>query len=504
MLAAKVIWGLIALKKFFFILAIFLIVINLNQAYATANQVFKEPIRVGLFYDKSALESYKLNSQSGFILGFKQDGDFNQIIEIDDNDIEIAGVLPGDYVPVKENLNSIQEAWEIVSQLSSKKKDGYLFYNGKWSVWIKGPEGSPGNIEKYVVVTAASLKVILPVSMERPVYFSPANEQKIISLNGRRYRGIIEILPSQDRKITAVNELEIEDYLYGVVPLEMPSNWPQEALKAQAVASRTYALYNLSKWEKLGFDICGSTQDQAYGGFDAENMVSNEAVDETKGQYILYNNKPIMALYHADSGGITEDSKDVFGFDLPYLKPVEDSFDRDSPHSIWNASFSLKDIGEKVGKIDASLGEIEGISVIEKTSSGRIKKIMIQGTSGNKILSGSEIRNVLQLKSTLFDIRGGGANLFVISGSDYEKKISIKDRAIISRRGLFNLSGQDAFLAGLTDIKNVSLVGDGYEFSGRGWGHGIGMSQWGARGMAEQGYNYKQILQHYYKNVEIK
>ncbi|MDN5302965.1 MAG: stage sporulation protein [Thermoanaerobacteraceae bacterium] len=115
------------MKRFFIILAIFLIVINLNQAYATANQVFKEPIRVGLFYDKSALESYKLNSQSGFILGFKQDGDFNQIIEIDDNDIEIAGVLPGDYVPVKENLNSIQEAWEIVSQLSSKKRTVIFF-----------------------------------------------------------------------------------------------------------------------------------------------------------------------------------------------------------------------------------------------------------------------------------------------------------------------------------------------------------------------------------------
>ncbi|HHW03448.1 MAG TPA: SpoIID/LytB domain-containing protein [Thermoanaerobacterales bacterium] len=491
------------MKKFFFIFAVFLLVVNLNTTFSKADQAFWEPIRVGLFYDKSALESYELASQNGFILGFKQDGKFSPIIEIDENNIEVSGIDPGNYIPVKENMKTIQEAREIISQLASTKKDCYFFYNGNWSVWAKGPGNSGLDTGKYILVTSSSLKIILPVSMERPAYFSPTDGQKTISLNGRRYRGLIEILPSQGRKITAVNELEMEDYLYGVLPLEMPANWPLEALKAQAVASRTYALYNLSKWEKLGFDICGNTQDQAYGGFDVENTASNEAVDETKGQYILYNDKPIMALYHADSGGITEDSKDALGSDLSYLKPVEDSFDKDSPNSVWNVSLSLEDINEKIGKIYTTLGKIVGISIVERTTSGRVKSIMIEGTSGNKILSGSEIRNILQLKSTLFDIQDKGANLYVVSGNS-EQKVSVKGRVVISARGLFNLAGRNTFLAGFNDVKNISLDGNGFEFSGRGWGHGIGMSQWGAKGMAEQGYNYKQILQHYYKNVEIK
>lgn len=492
------------MKKNFFILFTFLIFINSSPVYGNEDPAFDSPIRVGLFYDNTAMPVYKLNCQGGFVLGFKHERDFKQIVAIDDNNLEVSRINAEEFVPAKENLGSMQKARNILDNLTAQNKNGYIFYDGNWSVWIKDQESSSKDTENYIAVNTPTLKLILPVSMESPVYLSPRTGQEIISLNGRRYRGLIEILPSVNNKITAVNELEMEDYLYGVVPLEMPPNWPLEALKAQAVASRTYALYNLSKWEKFGFDISASTVDQAYEGYEAENIMTNKAVDETKEQYILYDGRPIMALYHADSGGITEDGKDVFGIDIPYLKPVEDSFGKDSPYSTWEASFSLKDISEKIGKTDASVGEIQGISVIEKTSSGRVKEIMIQGTSANKILSGSEIRNLLQLKSSLFYIQGGDASLFIISGGNDKQNISLKKRAIISRKGLFSVPDQGAFVAGESGIKQISAGGDNYEFYGRGWGHGVGMSQWGARGMAEEGYNYKQILQHYYKNVEIK
>jgi len=487
------------LKKVFIVLFVFLVVINSGPVHVDAGPALDSPIRVGLFYDNTALSTYKLNCQGGFVLGFKRGSDFEPITAIDDNNMEILKIDGQQFVSAKENVGSMQEARNILN--TAQNKDGYIFYDGNWSIWVKGSSKNTGN---YIALNTPALNIIIPVSMDSPVYLSPRNGQDIISLNGHKYRGLIEFLPSPNNKITAVNELELEDYLYGVVPLEMPANWPSEALKAQAVASRTYALYNLSKWENFGFDISASTIDQAYEGYDAENITTNKAVEETKGQRILYDGRPIMALYHADSGGITEDGKDVFGSDIPYLKPVEDPFDKDSPYATWEVSFSLKEISEKIGKTDASVGEVRDISVIEETSSGRAKKIMIQGTSKNKILSGSEIRNLLQLKSSLFYIQGGGASLFMISAGNVNQNISLKNRAMISRMGLFSVPDQVAFVAGENGTKQVSVEGGDYEFSGSGWGHGVGMSQWGARGMAEEGYNYEQILQHYYKNVEIK
>lgn len=495
------------MKKTVIILVLLLFIERFSCVYGYNDPVFDSPVRVGLFYNETAVDKLDLYCQSGFILGFKNGKQYESIVEIDDKNIEIFKSNAEDFVTLKENVGSLQEAIKIIKNMSEKNEKGYIFYDGNyWSIWIKEQSGFLNDTGNFVTISAETFQIILPLNLKNPIYFSPQRDKDVISLGRNSYRGLVEIVPSQNKKISVINEVEIEDYLYGVVPLEMPASWPLEALKAQAVASRTYALYNLSKWEKYGFDISASTVDQAYGGYNVENTACKKAVDETKGQYIIYDGKPILALYHADSGGVTEDGKDVFGYDVPYLKPVEDSFDADSPYETWQVCFSIKDISKKISSTDASIGEIEDIAILEKTSSGRVKKIMISGTAGNRIFTGSEIRNILQLKSSLFTVQGGGSNIFAVSYGDEINKISIKDCFVISSIGVSITRTQNAFIKGLNGVKEISPTNEDYSFYfyGHGCGHGLGMSQWGARGMAEQGYNYIQILQHYYKDIDIK
>ena len=236
------------------------------------------------------------------------------------------------------------------------------------------------------------------------------------------------MIPNQAGNIRVVNELSLEEYLYGVVPKEVTPVWHEEVLKAQAVAARTYVISNLSKWQKYGFDIGANSGDQVYGGFDAEHVRTNQAVDETRGQVILCNGEPIVAFYHSDSGGLTEDCKNVFGSDLPYLQSVADIFDSGSPHSNWEVTFSRDDINKRVQLVTQDIGEILEISIIERTPAGRVKKMLVKGNIGNKVLNNNEIRNIFQLKSNFFDIINGHSdiNIYCIS-ENRTKKYTVKD-----------------------------------------------------------------------------
>jgi stage II sporulation protein D len=342
--------------------------------------------------------------------------------------------------------------------------------------------------------------------MDSPVFLENRNKRGVVALNGRRYRGRLKIWPSESNRLTVVNELGLEEYLYGVVPKEMPTSWPLEALKAQAVAARTYAICNLLKWGKYGFDLSDGVSDQAYGGYDAENANTNRAVDETSGMLILYEDEPIQAFYHSDSGGITENGSEVTGSNLPYLLSAEDVVKTNSPNSSWQLLYSPEDIRRQIISMKGSdLGEIRNVSIVERTSSNRAKKLLVSGTLGQKEFSGSEIRSVFQLKSTLFDILGN-SGVSVISKKGIGQSTTLKEVYSITADGISKVNSNNAILTGGSgNYKQISLDNTyGFKFVGCGWGHGLGMSQWGARAMAENGYNYIDILQHYYNNVEIR
>lgn len=280
-------------------------------------------------------------------------------------------------------------------------------------------------------------------------------EVDMIRFNGRTYRGEFIVTKNPRRGMDVINVLGVDDYLYAVLPREMPVNWFAEALKAQAIAARTYAVYQMQKNREKQFDVLACTLSQVYDGADFESQKSNRAVDETKGILMEYDGKPILAYFHSNSGGKTEDAKRVWGTDIPYLVSVDDGYSKMAQNSFWKVTLTKNQIRNALNKNGLNIGTIKTITAAEVTPSGRVAKIAIFH-KGKTLISGNEFRMRIDptlIRSTLFTIIQNG------------KKIS---------------------------------------FEGRGYGHGVGLSQWGANVMAGEGFSYEDILKHYYRGVSIR
>lgn len=275
-----------------------------------------------------------------------------------------------------------------------------------------------------------------------------SEDKKGIWVGDKRYAGKIKVAFSDDL-IFAVNVIGIEDYLTSVVGSEMPYKWPLEALKAQAIASRTYALM---KKGNASYDIDSTKMDQVYNGLESRTNKTRKAVNKTRSIVIVYENKLINALFHSSSGGMTENSEDVWDNAFPYLISVKD-FDKDNPQLNWKKLYSEKDLINLFPEI----GGIQKMQILSLSDTGRIKEIKVYGKYGSKVMKGKEFRQQLDLKSTLFRFK------------------------FIKRNN-----------------KEVLMI------KGIGSGHGVGMSQWGAKFMARKGYKANEILEHYYSGVEVK
>jgi stage II sporulation protein D len=278
----------------------------------------------------------------------------------------------------------------------------------------------------------------------------------MLSVNGAPYRGNLKIQKRAAGGMDVINILDVDAYLYGVVPKEMSPQWHTEALKAQAIAARTYVLYQKGKNKNKDYDVIASTTSQVYGGAGAEMKESNQAVDETKGMVILYNGQLALTYYHANSGGMTEDAKRVWNADIPYLRAVQDEYSIKAPNSSWTLSLSTDTIRSSLNHKGFEIGSIARLVPVDVSPSGRIQKIKIFHGGGESVLKGTDFRikiDPVLIKSTLFTIVGD------------EERIHLE---------------------------------------GRGYGHGVGMSQWGAYMMAREGYSYNDILKHYYRGVEIR
>lgn len=267
-----------------------------------------------------------------------------------------------------------------------------------------------------------------------------------IFINNAWYRGRVLIVP-RDGKVTAINWIDLEAYLYSVLGAEMPASWPQEALKAQAVAARSYALSRRSRTQNDLYDLGGTTTHQVYKGLASEAASTVAAVNATQGQVLTYGNQIIEAVFHSSSGGHTENAEDVWQSSRPYLRSVVD-FDQDAPVFRWAETFSAQQFSQRI----TGIGRLQSVAPERITPQGRVVSMRLQGNQGSRVLTGAELRQALGLRSTLF---------------------------------------------------SIAVNGDSVQVNGRGYGHGIGMSQWGARAMAAQGYGYQQILAHYYQGTML-
>lgn len=265
---------------------------------------------------------------------------------------------------------------------------------------------------------------------------------------GSRYTGNIDVWKG-DNGLYLINELPIEDYVKDVVVAEVGSNWEMEALKAQAVISRTYAVYQKKMNGDSIYHIASSVLHQVYKGNNPDVRVAY-AVAETSGEILTFNNEPIEALYHSTCGGRTENPEDVFGKSYPYLKSVESNCEI-SPYWTWERRIRLAEIEKAL-----NLSGIKEILIKSYTSTNRVKQLDIINESGITTINATDLRKALGwsvLPSTNF---------------------------------------------------NISLDGDSIIFKGKGYGHGVGLCQWSAFQMAREGKNYKEILSFFYPGTTIQ
>ncbi|MGF1514080.1 MAG: SpoIID/LytB domain-containing protein [Elainellaceae cyanobacterium] len=273
------------------------------------------------------------------------------------------------------------------------------------------------------------------------------------------YRGRTQVVATSDG-ITAVNHVDLEKYLYSVVGSEMPTSWPAAALEAQAVAARSYALYQREHRGNPVFDVGDTAAWQVYKGVIQEEPPVVSAVEATEGQVLTHNGQIIEAVFHSSSGGHTENVEDVWSSAIPYLRGVAD-FDQSAPVFSWSAQVSANDLKAKL----PGLGNIIAMNPERMTPRGRVASMQIVGDAGQRTIKGNDLRSLLGLRSTLF--------------------------AVQPQMGRVASAG------------NLVAVPTSFTFSGRGFGHGVGMSQWGARGLADQGHSYDSILGHYYQGTAL-
>lgn len=341
--------------------------------------------------------------------------------------------------------------------------------------------------------------------------------------SGRWYRGNMEFR-STGKSLVMVNELPVEEYLYGVVPREMSNSWPLEALKAQAIAARTYTVANFNKHVVEGYNLLDTPTDQDYGGYSSEGENAIRSVDETAGKIITYKGKPISAVYHSTSGGYTENNENVWtGSAIDYLRGKPDPYSTKDGLSNWSYTTTLADIQTKLVNSGCSISEIKSIK-LEKYDSGRVKTVIITDESGNTVKkTGGEFGklfnpgfytylNNTSFMSNFYDIKmpGGGTNGFAVLNNTGKVVNALGD-------ALFGVSGDGSTEklngdsnqfyivdgTGTTGAQKGSLSGN-VVFDGHGWGHGVGMSQWGAYRMALEGKTSSDIIYFYYSGVDIE
>lgn len=327
-----------------------------------------------------------------------------------------------------------------------------------------------------------------------------------LELNGKQYRGEIELIKSETA-MTVVNHLNIEEYLYGVVPLEMATGWPMEALKAQAVCARTYVAKSIGKYMSQGFDVYNTTMSQVYGGVNVEKADCTQAVDETRGMVITYGGQLIDAVYCSSmSNAHSFNVKDVWGSNVGYLKGVPDvGLSTALPGgAAWEKSFTNSELKNQLAASNINIGDITDLRIDAVSNEGAVTKLTFVGTMGNYTAERSSARNLLGLRSqsyTIEKILGGGSSQNITVLSAYGKS-PIAKLSAISSNGMIYTPQKIITSTGIFDLTGaVSVVG--FKLKGSGYGHGLGMSQYGANGMAKMGYTYDQIIKHYYTGVEL-
>ncbi len=321
--------------------------------------------------------------------------------------------------------------------------------SGGHNIYIDGVQRSFTNLGMTWPVQAINSQLYIDGQMVgRSLTLEPLNGN-LMTWDNTYYRGALRLTASGNT-FRIINVVDLESYLRGVVAAEMPGSWPLEALKAQAVAARTYVLYSMQPTED--YDICATTDCQKYSGTAKEHPASDQAVYETSGQVLTFGGAFAKTYFHSDSGGVIASSKEVWGGEAGYLVAHNDVA-YDTPHRNWEKVLESLTVANILAAYGKNVGTPNAMRIISYTASGRVWELEVTGSSGSVTLSGTSLTKMLRdmgLKSTHFEMTG-----------------------------------------------SLSMRGSGF-------GHGVGMSQYGAKFLSGQGYAYSQILGFYYPGTALQ
>ncbi len=467
--------------------------IPVGNVGSTTVDVSQETVKVGLYYYYSrardtSMDKCNVNNYvgSGFEFGYYDSNRNFQslgsttatgLTVLKDMNVSVGGNYIGAY---HIKLNGSYGSFADAKAVADTYGDAFpAYYNGTFYV-MKGSyssyeeansavatlglggEAFTGSNKAITVTQEGTSKILFEFDAGDSLIFAIrpiSNSGKAVTTiaGANRFYGDFAFIRYNGGNMTVVNYVNIEDYVKGVIPYEMSATWPKEALKAQALCARTYIASNINQYWEYGFDITNDTYSQVYHGTKSANDVTDAAVEETANLYVTYDGKFASTLYFSSDGGATEDSENVFVTALPYLRGKLDPYEADISftYKSWDYAFTPSQITSKLNARGYGIGTVTSFDA-KYTNVGNMGTLTFYDANGaSASLSKSNIYSVLGLPSINFTI-------------EYDETADI------------------------------------YNIVGGGWGHNVGMSQWGAYSMAQvHGLNYAQIISFYYTGVDI-
>jgi stage II sporulation protein D len=610
------------------ILVIAAVIMALIPSISAGDVKIPNTVRVGLYYRDSSVNTAQsivdISAPAGMQLGFSKNDSFTEICKQTGSSVVYirkdgyyynTGSGLKEYNPSETPAKSekygpyhVKIGNDFPEQASAAAKaeeyrqagiPAYIAYTDAWQVWTGSFTDQPAAQQEadrlktvfgdlpLTIIQPSSNRVAAVNAQYQPIcifgsasaYFqarpAPENNPPVIKIKGSTYRGAIEFKRLAESDMTVINVVTIREYLYGNVPPEIGGRSPAEAVKAQAVASKMYAINNIGKHGKTGFDLCATVSCQVYKGYGCEVPECNKAIDEVIDKIITYDGAPAKHIYYFSSGGgSTEDVINVWGSSYPYLVSVEDKYEKIYS---WTKTLRASDVKAKLPQ----LGNILGISITRTAKTGRVTQLAITGASRGEPVyyTNEKCRTLFGLDSQLYTITtdadiyaasvaytqevdkavasnatasagdpvpvqdasgpvqsnpsGDGVTAAdqagSISGQDSSAspqeaspentpaiplpecstsvRMQLGGKKVITSSGVqaIKSSGNKVSIIGSDGkIKKVSIVPETYTFTGKGWGHAVGMSQEGAIGMANAGFTYNQILEHYFQGTKVE
>lgn len=532
----------------------------------TASARGYDPVmKIGLYYDSAALPAANLQNVSGmdtgYLFGFFDDDrqfvstyeleDENQITVLKNTNLWRTGSTYSDaalayydeaigaYCVQVDDLFDLDDAEDLCRELRKEYdlnaylccvRDGFRVRIGTYTsereadnardklenkldldLELRGPSSSC-----YTVVVTGTCDIVYQFDMLGDYHLGiyPLSEQTWFK--GYKYYGGFEYYRASGNNINVINVVGLTDYVKGVIPYEMSPSWPAEALKAQALCAKSYSLNNLHKHGGKGFDLCNTTDCQVYYGTNGSTDYSDAAVEDVEGLFVMYDGQVCQTYYHASSGGYTEDVGNIWGKDIPYLKAVEDTYLKSTrPFSFTADLDQITWILKTKGYVTQ---DVTDVYVSKYSDVGNVLALTVELEDGStKTFTGDRARTALNSPTLGFTV---GSHRYTINGGTPDESVNIngmqisinglyaqgdgkKAKKVDMEDGLMALTASGLEEITITEPEKVENTDGKYTITGTGSGHNIGLSQEGAKSMANLGFTFEEIIEFYFTGAKV-